>query len=73
MENYLVELYKQSGIITYEDKLKYEHPVYTEGLPASVGSMIKIIDDETGEEKIIPFEPKTLKLSTEVVAWEILE
>lgn len=59
-------------IITWKDKADWENsvcPAHAEGYGTAKGRLIKIIDDETGEEKIIPFDPETLKLSTKVIDW----
>ena len=59
-------------IITWQDKADWENshcPAHAEGYAVAPGSLIKIIDDETLEEKIIPFNPETLKLSTKVIDW----
>ena len=61
-------------IITWQDKGDWENthdPAHAEGWAVSPGTLIKILDDETGEEKIIPFDPKTLKLSTRVLNWRL--
>ena len=58
--------------ITWKDKADWENsfnPAHAEGYAVAPGSLIKIIDDETLEEKIIPFNPEALKLSTKVIDW----
>ena len=60
--------------VTWQDKADWENsycPSHAEGWPVSPGTPIKILDDEAGEEKIIPFDPKTLKLSTVVLNWRL--
>lgn len=50
-------------IITWKDKADWENsvcPANAEGYGTIKGRLIKIIDDETGEEKIIPFDLRLL-------------
>ena len=59
---------------TWQDKGDWENshcPAHAEGVPVPPGTPIKILDEETGEEKIVPFDPKTLKLSTTVLNWRL--
>ena len=56
---------------TWQDKCDFEnyhYPAHAEGWPCPPGSLI-LIKDENGEEKIIPFEPRTMKLNTKVIKW----
>lgn len=58
-------------IETWQDKGNWENynsPAHAEGWPCIPGSLI-LIEDENGEEKVIPFEPETLKLGTKVLDW----
>lgn len=60
--------------ITWQDKADWENshrPAHAEGWPVAPGTLIKIFDEEANEEKIIPFDPKTLKLSTMVLNWAL--
>lgn len=60
--------------ITYQDYNDWEnthHPSMAEGWAVPPGAPIKILEDETGQEKIIPFDPATLKLSTTVLNWRL--
>ena len=59
---------------TWQDKCDWENahcPALAEGIPVCPGTPIKILDEESGEAKIIPFDPKTLKLTTKVLNWRL--
>ena len=59
---------------TWQDKCDWENthnPAHAEGVPVRPGTPILIVDDETGEPKVIPFDPKTLKLTTKVLNWRL--
>ena len=61
-------------IVTWQDKADWENahdPAHAEGWAVAPGTLIKILDEETEEEKIIPFDPKILKLSTVVLNWRL--
>ncbi len=56
---------------TWYDKGEFENannPAHAEGWAVAPGSLI-IIENEKGEPEVIPFNPKTLKLSTKVLDW----
>ena len=60
--------------ITWQDKGDWENEhcsAHAEGWAVAPGTLIEIIDEETGKPKIIPFDPKTLKLSTTVLNWRL--
>lgn len=62
------------SIKTWQEKADWENlhcPAHAEGYAIAPGTPIKIIDDETSQEKIIPFDPATLKLSTTVLNWRL--
>ena len=55
-------------IKTWQDKgdfENYNNPAHAEGWAVAPGTLIKIWN-EHGEEEVIPFDPKTLKLGTKV-------
>ena len=59
---------------TWQDKCDWENansPAHAEGFAVAPGTPIKILDDETGEPRIVLFDPKTLKLSTKVLNWRL--
>lgn len=59
---------------TWQEKADWENancPAHAEGYAVAPGTPIKILDDETGKPKIIPFDPATLKLSTRVLNWRL--
>ena len=56
---------------TWQDKFDYENahnPAHAEGSPCAPGSII-LIENEDGKEELIPFNPRTLLLSTKVLNW----
>ena len=56
---------------TWQDKCDFENafnPAHAEGIPCPPGSII-LIENEEGKEELIPFDPKTLLLSTKVINW----
>ena len=56
---------------TWQDKgdfENYNNPAHAEGWAVAPGTLIKILNEQ-GEEEIIPFDPKTLRLDTKVVSW----
>jgi len=56
---------------TWQDKCDFENafnPAHAEGIPCPPGSLI-LIENDKGEVEIVPFHPKTLKLTTKVLSW----
>lgn len=63
--------YAPPEVITWQDKCDFENlyfPAHAEGWPCTPGSKIIIINED-GNQEIIPFNPKTLRLDTEVLNW----
>lgn len=63
--------YFEPKIITWKDKADWENkhcPAFAEGYACPPGSPI-LIEDENGEQKVIPFDPETLLLDTKVIDW----
>lgn len=61
-------------IITWQDQNDWENehcPSHAEGWAVAPGTPILILDDESDEPKVIPFDPKTLKLTTKVLNWRL--
>lgn len=57
---------------TWLDKADFENannPAHAEGWAVAPGSIILIENDE-GKEELIPFDPKTLLLSTNIISWK---
>ena len=60
---------------TWKDKADWENkhcPALAEGYACPPGSLI-LIEDENGEQKVIPFDPETLLLDTKVIDWHYKE
>lgn len=56
---------------TWQDKFEFENarcPAHAEGSPCAPGSII-LIENEEGKEELIPFNPRTLLLTTKVLNW----
>lgn len=56
----------------YADWENEHHPAFAEGYACPPGSPI-LIEDENGEQKVIPFDPETLLLDTKVIDWHYKE
>lgn len=56
---------------TWQDKFDFENahnPAHAEGSACAPGSII-LIENKEGKEELIPFNPRTLLLTTKVLSW----